>query len=97
MVNLQLLILLYCLALAQITSRLKMPTFNVQALGKLQFVVFALLPFCAFGFLPFCPVALLPLPLPCSLVQLSLGGYQMKESFVVVFTFRLMCRYCRLS
>ena len=32
MINLQLLILLYCLALAQITSRLKMPTFNVQAL-----------------------------------------------------------------
>ena len=37
------------------------------------------------------------LTLPCSVVQLSLGGYQMKEFFVLVFMFRFMCRYCRLS
>ena len=55
------------------------------------------LPFCPFALLPLCPFAQLPLPLPCSLVQLSLGGYQMKEFFVLVFIFRFMCRYCRLS
>ena len=53
--------------------------------------------FCPFALLPLCPFAQLPLPLPCSLVQLSLGGYQMKEFFVLVFIFRFMCRYCRLS
>ena len=55
------------------------------------------LPFCPFSLLPLCPFAQLPLPLPCSLVQLSLGGYQMKEFFGLVFTFRFMCRYCQLS
>ena len=53
--------------------------------------------FCPFALLPFRAVALLPLPLTCTVVQLSLGGYQMKESFVLVFTFRFMCRYCGLS
>ena len=60
-------------------------------------MVFALLPFCPFALLSLCPFAQLPLPLPCSLVQLSLGGYQMKEFFVLVFIFQFMCRYCRLS
>ena len=64
---------------------------------SLWFCPFALLPFC---FLPLCPFVLLPschCPCPPPWLSLSFCGYQEKTFFVIVFTFRLMCRYRRLS
>ena len=67
---------------------------KIANLGKLQFVVFALLSFCPIALLPPCPC---PCPRHGSLVHLCFGSYQEKTFFVFVFTFRFMCRYRRLS
>ena len=67
----------------------------------LPFCPFALLPFYPFCFLPLCPFVLLPsCHCPCppmALFFLRFCGYQEKTFFDIVFTFRLMCRYRRLS
>ena len=62
---------------------------GVNILGKLQFVVFALLPFCPFALMPPCPHALKPLPLPPPWLSLSFKFLRLSREDIFCFCFHI--------